>query len=293
MTPPEHFLIGLSTASAFYAAEHFVKPLEKKPVGYGKLLCVMGLAAILPDMDSFWGTYTSKNPWIGHRGMTHSFVGVAVIGLGLAILSALISLILRVIPAYWHFWHDHFKRKEFGTEKKFHLPKYLLEPFHWLPFSLVFLAAFLGGVTHILADLPQAKSAWGGLPIYFPFKSGGDYARVGGFGLVGWYDFRIGWALIGAAVISIPAVFLGMFLKWFKNNFFKVTVIAWFALVFAFNAGLYVWIVNHVRHSTYVDDRTWYDSQMKWVASAPKLIREPTQEAFKIGVSLFQQSQRL
>lgn len=298
MSPPEHLLIGLSTATAFYATQHFVKPSDAKPVGYGKLLAVMGVAAILPDIDSFWGSYTSSNPWVGHRGMTHSIAGVAVLGLGLALVSGVISVVLRLLPGYWLFWHHHFKQKEFSEGnpavlKKFHFLKYVFRPFFLWPFLLIFLAAFIGGLTHILADLPQAKSVWGGLPIYFPVKSGDGYARVGGFGLVGWYDFRTAWALITVVAISLPAVLIGMFFKWFKHRIFKGVTLTWFALIFLLNVGCYVWVVNTIRHSKFVNEQIWYESQMKWVTKAPSFIRKPTQEGFKIGVSLFQQFRRL
>ncbi len=298
MSPPEHLLIGFSTATAFYAAQHFVKPSEPKPVGYGKLLCVMGVAAILPDMDSFWGHYNSSNPWVGHRGMTHSIAGVAVLGLGLAILSSVLSVIFRLIPGYWRFWYDRFKRKEFSGDassesKNFHFLKYVLRPFFLWPMILVFLSAFIGGLTHILADLPQAKSVWGGLPIYFPIKSGEGYARFGGFGLVGWYDFRTAWALIAVVGISIPAVLIGMTLKWFKNRAMKIVTLVWFVAIFGVNAVCYGWVVNTIRKSRFTTEQAWYESQMKWVAKAPPFVRKTTQEGFKIGVSLFQQARRL
>ena len=256
----------------------------------------MAVAANLPDIDALWGDYTSKDPWTGHRGMTHSFMGVAVLGLGLTIATNILAVALRMIPAYWHLLFNYFKKKEMDLDSTgFHFLKYLSRPFHLKPFLLLFLAAFIGGVTHLICDMPQAGSAWEGLPLMFPFKNAaGEYARYGGWGLVGWYDFKITWLLIATVAASIPAILIGRFINLFKNRVIKIVTLCWFAAVFTANMGAFYWTFNYIKNSTYKNDQEWYSYQMKWLdTEAPEFVKKTSKDAFKIGLSLFRQSRGL
>ena len=105
MAPPEHLLMGITLANIFYSVQAFFK---KKYFTYGKLLIVLGLVAMSPDIDSFFGRYTSPNPYIGHRGMTHSFVGITVLGFLFTIAASLFSIIIRIAGGYWKFLVNYF-----------------------------------------------------------------------------------------------------------------------------------------------------------------------------------------
>lgn len=296
MTNPEHLLVGMASATAFYSAMHFCGNKEKKSFGLGKILFVMAVAANISDIDALWGNYTSKDPWTGHRGMTHSFMGVALLGLGITIATNVFAVVLRLIPAYWCFLFNYFKKKEFDLDSsEFSFFKYLSNPFHPKPFLILFLAAFIGGVTHLICDMPQAGSVWEGLPLFFPFKNAaGDYSRYGGWGLIGWYDFKTAWLLLGTVAVSIPAVLIGRFINLFKIKVIKILTVCWFAAIFLFNCGIFYWSFNYIRTSTYKNDQQWYSYQMKWLdTEAPELIKKTSKEAFKIGLSIFRQSRGL
>ncbi|MCP4135595.1 MAG: metal-dependent hydrolase, partial [bacterium] len=149
MTIPEHLMIGFSFANIFYAIQSLFK---FKKINYLLLVLLLAIAAAFPDIDSFFGYYTSTNPLIGHRGATHSIAGAIVSGFILTLTALLISAI--------------FLRKKYLTMRVF---------------FLLFFISSLAGISHVLADLPQPPSVWKGIPVFFPLKSGGQYMRHGGW----------------------------------------------------------------------------------------------------------------
>ena len=114
MTPPEHLLIGITCANIFYS---ILGIFRKHWFNYFAFALVLGLVAMAPDIDSFFGHYTSQDPVVGHRGMTHSFLGVAVIALPMVLSASFGNLLARAFVAYWKLLVRFF-RKRFGLAQK-------------------------------------------------------------------------------------------------------------------------------------------------------------------------------
>jgi membrane-bound metal-dependent hydrolase YbcI (DUF457 family) len=286
MTPPEHLFIGFSLANVFYS---LLIMLRKRWYGYLYLLLLFGIVSMAPDIDSFFGNYRSKDPWIGHRGMTHSLIGVAVLGLGLIILFSLFALIGRLIFGYWRYLVHYFTNRTPRERSNFVLWKYLCEPFHPWRFLVLFAGTFIVGYSHLLVDMIQPPSVWGGIPLFFPLKINGEYMRSGGWNLIGWYDLKVFWIIIATFLGTIPFVFLG---KLFDFARLKYVAAPLFALVILFNAGVYIWIGNYISSQRYTGNADWYTYQMKIVNTFPSPIKETTLKGKTIFLSLFRQMRR-
>lgn len=289
MTPPEHFLIGVVSANIFYSSMHFSKGHEKKSHGYLKLAIAMGLAASMPDIDTFFGNYTSRDPLIGHRGWTHSFIGVLGISLAMTIIISILTFLLRIFTSYFRLLYNKFKPAT-ENESSYNFSRDLFQPFLLKPFILLLLFLFFAGVTHLIADLPQAGSVWGGIPLLFPFKLGGEHVRFGGFGIIGWYDLKILWYLIGAVAITTPFVYFGKILYLIKKKPAKIAAVFIYAMVFLFSAVFFGWMIKHVKNSNYKNDKQWYVYQMNQVEKLPAFIKYPTLKGIKIFTSIFYQA---
>ena len=142
MTPPEHFVCGLTTANALYSARVF---LGRSPAFYPVILVIGGVAAVLPDIDAFFGHYASTNALVGHRGWTHSLLGIV----GFATIFSL-------------------GFKLFGKNGSL----------------FIWLCATLAGLSHLLCDLITPPSVWGGLPLLFPLSQRyGGWSLIGWYDL--------------------------------------------------------------------------------------------------------------
>ena len=95
MTSPDHFLAGLSIG-AVYSAVCGISSHKRIPYFAAFILC--GVFAMLPDIDAFRGVYSSTDPLIGHRGITHSLFFAALV----SVISVIVYLSGRVVlsPAY-------------------------------------------------------------------------------------------------------------------------------------------------------------------------------------------------
>lgn len=290
MTPPEHILIGMTSANVVYATMHFTPKSEPKSHGYAKLVLVMALAAALPDIDSFFGNYTSTDVITGHRGWTHSFAGVFLLGLGLTLAVSALTFVFRIFTSYFRILFYHFKSKETGEPNTHKKMKDLFQPF--LPKVLLILlaASFIGGVTHLLADLPTPPSVWGGLPLLWPLKSGDQYVRYGCFGSMGWYDIINVWYLIAAFLVSVPAVIIGKFFHFFKARAMKIIRISWFALLLIGTVLFFTWMGSKILKEKYENDQKWYAYQLKELEKMPEYVKDPTLKGIKLFSEIFKQS---
>ena len=155
---------------------------------------------------------------------------------------------------------------------------------------IFFLCAFVAGVSHLLSDLPQPPSVWKGIPLFFPLKENGVYVRNGGWNLIGWYDIKILWILIGSCAVTIPAVMAGRFFSLVK---LKYAAIPLFSAIILFNAGVLAWMTDYIKKSKYEGEAKWYESQMKIVEEFPPEIRKITNQGKTIFISIFRQVQNM
>jgi membrane-bound metal-dependent hydrolase YbcI (DUF457 family) len=286
MTPPEHLFIGFSLANLFYS---LLIILRKRWFGYFSLLFLFGIVAMAPDIDSFFGNYTSKDPWTGHRGMTHSLLGVAVIGLGLTLLFSLLALCGRLISGYWRYLVHYFTNRTSGEISRFVLWKYLLEPFSPWRLLVLFAGTFIVGYSHLLVDMIQPPSVWGGIPLFFPLKVNGEYLRSGGWNFIGWYDLKVFWIILATFLGTIPFVFLGKMFDFARLKYVAAPILA---LVILFNAGVYIWVGSYILSQRYKGNADWYRYQMKIVNAFPSPIKETTLKGKNIVLTLFRQMRR-
>ncbi len=286
MTPPDHLVIGFSLANVFYS---ILIILRKRWFGYFFLLLLFGIVSVSPDIDSFFGNYTSIDPWIGHRGVTHSLIGVFVLGLGLTLVFSFLALVVRLIGGYWRYLVHFFTNRTPGERSGFILWKYLLEPFYFKRLLLLFAGTFVVGYSHLLVDMVQPPSVWKGVPLFFPVKVNGEYLRSGGWNLIGWYDLKISLVLIASFVGTIPVVFLG---KLFDFARLKYVAAPLLVLVILFNTGVYIWIGSYISSNNYSGNADWYRYQMKIVDTFPSPIKETTLKGKTIFLTLFRQMRK-
>ena len=242
MTSPDHFLAGLSIG-AVYSSICGIFSFKRMPYFTAFILC--GLFAILPDIDAFRGVYSSTNPFIGHRGITHSLFFVTLV----SVISLFIYLSARIAFRY-------FKREKTYEEKK------LL----WMD---LFFLLLLAGISHLILDLPQPPGIWKGIPIFFPLKDGGQFARIGGFNKIGWYDYRISWILFVSVTASIVILIGTIFLK--KNIFIKKF---FYISVLIISIISYILIANTIAKSSFKNSKEWNELQAKYIDTLPKFLQK-------------------
>ncbi len=286
MTPPSHLLIGFSLANVFYSILIIVR---KRWFGYFFILLLFGVVSVFPDIDSFFGNYTSTDPYLGHRGMTHSLLGISVIGVGLSMVFSLLSLFVRLIFGYWRYLVHFFKNRTPDEVSNFVLWRYLLEPLNPRKFFILLIGTFVVGYSHLLVDMVQPPSVWKGIPLFFPLKANGEYLRSGGWNLIGWYDLKVFWILTGTFLGTIPVVFLG---KLFDSARLKYVATPILALAVLFNAGVYIWIGKYISSLRYRGTAEWYSYQMKMVDTFPLQIKETTLKGKDIFLTLFKQMRK-
>ena len=242
MTPPDHFLAGLSIGAA-YSSICGIFSVRRIP--YFAAFILSALFALSPDIDTFRGVYSSTDPFIGHRGITHSLFFAALV----SIIFILIYLTGRAILRY-------FKNEKTYEEKK------LL----WID---LFIILFLAGTSHLILDIPQPPGAWNGIPLFFPLKDGGQFARVGGWNKIGWYDYRITWMLFISVSASIAALIGTIFMK--KNISIKKIFYIGILTICIIS---YILITSTIADSSYKNSKEWNESQAKYINTLPESFRK-------------------
>jgi membrane-bound metal-dependent hydrolase YbcI (DUF457 family) len=137
MTGKTHQIIGLGGGLTYYLAN--TEP-QYNPATFAAVLVFSCLGALLPDIDQptskLWhylpfGHVAAElsDPFLEHRNITHSLLGVAIIGLGLHFL-------LGFFPSYW------------GIDTQ-----------------TVFWATIIAYLLHLFADMFTNE----GIPLLFPY----------------------------------------------------------------------------------------------------------------------------
>lgn len=138
MTGKTHQLLGITAGLTYYLAQ--AEPTYN-PATFGAVLVFSYLAALLPDIDQPTGKLWHflpfghtlgqiSDPFLEHRNLTHSLLGVGLVGVGLFYL-------FRIFPHYWG-----------------------IEP------QTVFIASIIAYLSHLLADMFTNE----GIPLFFPYK---------------------------------------------------------------------------------------------------------------------------
>ncbi len=250
-------LIGFSIAHVFYA---FQKILSKKYFSYATLLLTAGACAIIPDIDSFFGNYASRNVYTGHRGITHSILFVFSISLTITfIMCAFSSISMRLV------------KKSFVFEGK-------------AKFMSLFLLLFVCGLSHLLADLPQPPGVWGGIPIFFPYKIDGSFVRAGGWSKIGWYDYKILWSFIFIAIASAFIVALLLITEKYGLKILKNIIAV--LLIFS-NLSINIWLFHHISNSQYMSAAYWERIQNEYLTHSNPLIKMTTLKGRAYFMKLF------
>lgn len=137
MTAKTHQLVGVTAGLTTYLAQ--ATP-QYNPATFGAVLVFSYIGALLPDIDQptskLWhylpfGHVAAEvsDPFLEHRNITHSLLGVAIIGTGFWFL-------LRAFPDYWGINHQ-----------------------------IVFIAFVTAYLFHLLADMFTVE----GIPLLFPY----------------------------------------------------------------------------------------------------------------------------
>ena len=242
MTPPDHLLTGLSIG-AVYSSICGLFSIKRIQYFIAFILCA--LFAVLPDIDAFRGVYSSPDPFIGHRGITHSLFFVTLS----SVIFVLLYLTVRVIFRY-------FKNEKTYEEKK------LL----WID---LFLLLVLAGSSHLILDIPQPPGIWKGIPVFFPLKDGAQFARIGGWNKIGWYDYRITWMLFISVSVSIVILITTIFLK--KNLFIK-KILYVSVLIICFIT--YILMISTIANSSYKNSKEWNESQRRYIDALPEYFKK-------------------
>jgi len=234
MTSPDHFLAGLSIG-AVYSAVCGISSLKRIPYFAAFILC--GVFAMLPDIDAFRGVYSSTDPLIGHRGITHSLFFAALV----SVISVVVYLSGRVVLRY---------------------SKNLL----WID---LFVILFLAITSHLLLDLPTPTGIWKGIPVFFPLKDGGQFARAGGWSKIGWFDYRITWILFVSVSASIVIFVSTIFFK--KNIFIKKILYSGILIICIIS---YILITSTIASSSFKNSKEWNESQSRYIDTRPEFFKK-------------------
>lgn len=128
----------MTTGLAYFLAS---APPAYNPATFGTVLVFSYFSALLPDIDQPGGKLWRmlpfgktlgqiSDPFLEHRNLTHSFLGIGLVGFGLYFL-------FRSFPPYWGI--------DTGT---------------------VFIASIISYLSHLFADLWTNE----GIPLLFPYK---------------------------------------------------------------------------------------------------------------------------
>ena len=241
MTPPDHIMAGFSIG-AVYAS--ICGLFQLKRLSYLTAFFLCGVFAILPDADAFSGVYSSTNPFIGHRGITHSIFFVVSVS---AIFTVMYSVPRRL--------SDFFIRK----------PRAELKMILWKD---IFILIFFSGFSHLLMDLPQIPGIWKGIPLFFPAMEGNKYLRSGGWGNIGWYDYRVTWVLFISVLLSFTFLTFASLLR--KSIFVKIGLSV---VVLIISVASAVQITGNIMKSAFKSTRDWNESQRLYLETFPPVVK--------------------
>jgi membrane-bound metal-dependent hydrolase YbcI (DUF457 family) len=128
-------------------------------VGLGAMVVDLDGISLLCDHRVYYGSF-----WYSHHGAMHSVVGTAILAV---LLTPPFAMAMR---GRWRCTR-------------------LQAAWPWL---------WLGGVLHLIEDLPAPAGPWGGLMLLWPFSD----VRFGGWGWIWWMNEYLMVVLFGGAVLS-------------------------------------------------------------------------------------------
>ena len=257
MTPPEHLLIGISIGNIFYSLQSVIR---KKYLSYFLIIIMSGIFAVCPDVDSFFGHYSSVDVYIGHRGVTHSLLFVFILSASAVLFILLIKKIRKYV---------------FSDNSSCNAGIFI---------TFVFSLLFFSGVSHLIADLPQPPGIWGGIPLFFPYKNNDIFFRVGGWSKIGWYDYKIYWSLFCVVFIS----FLISLIIYIFNRIFRTRIVIILAIILMLmNVSVNVWLACYVGNSRYINSTQWNKLQNDYLRKSNTLIKKVTIHGKEYFMKLF------
>lgn len=244
MTPPDHLMAGLSVGAIYSSicGMFSVKRLSLVPVS---VIC--GISAILPDADALRGVYSSTDPFIGHRGVTHSIFFVLSV-----------AILFTCLYAVWLKMHSHYKSDQNSITEKF----------LW---GDLFILIVISGITHLIMDLPQPPGVWKGIPLFFPLKNGDLFLRSGGWSYTGWYDYRVTFILL----VSISVSFIFLTAGFFTGRILLIRKFLSVCVMIVCITSLFL-ITEHIRNSSFKGGKAWNESQRHYLEKFPPNVRKFT-----------------
>ena len=267
MMPPEHFFIGASIANIAYSTRLF---LNRPRFSYTFMVLVCGITAMLPDIDSVFGHYMSRNPLIGHRGMTHSIIFALFAATVLSLLIVHIPALIINVPGR-------------AKNRSIHSTDILSYPYGSLgkggssafkpDFIFLFVIIFISWLSHIIADLPQPPGVWNGIPVFFPLHSAGDYIRHGGWSMIGWFDLKILWGMIAVFILSGCLLLSSHILRLFNTT---LTSRVLYMLTIGLNIGAIICITIYISTAPYNGPVKWIESQTRFIETGSPILRHLT-----------------
>ncbi len=241
MTPPDHLMTGFSIG-AMYSSLCGI--LSVRRLAFFPVIIICGIFAMLPDADAFRGVYSSTDIFVGHRGITHSVFFV----LSTSLIFMILFLETRKIKNYC-------KTGVYSDAKRA------------LRIDL-FVLLIISGLSHLVMDLPQPPGVWKGIPLFFPLKNGDLYLKSGGWGMMGWYDYRITLILFISVLLSFFLLSASFILK--RKAHIKI-FLASCVIIISISAG--VLIFENINHSTYKGNKEWNESQRIYLTGFPQNVR--------------------
>jgi len=138
MTGKTHQIIGLTVGLGYYLTQ--IEP-QYSPATLGAVIFVSHFLSLIPDFDQwtaeFWDSIPYghvvgrvADPFLSHRGFTHSLLGFAIIG-------ALSKYLLSFFPQYWG-----------------------------IDINLVWISGMIAYASHLSFDIITVE----GIPLLFPWK---------------------------------------------------------------------------------------------------------------------------
>ena len=175
MTGKTHQVIGLTAGLASYL---YRVPAHYAPATLAAVLVTSHLLALLPDIDSQAGLIWKSlpfggmarhvvNPFLQHRNLTHSLLGLGIVWYGL-------NLSLAHVPTYWS-----------------------------INAPAVLIAGLVAYVSHLIADMVTVE----GIPLIFPFGHmyGFPPHPLQGIRIVtgGWFENLLIFPLVNLVLIAL------------------------------------------------------------------------------------------
>lgn len=196
------------------------KPNKNRPrynLNY-KIPLLVSIGSVIPDLDSisvfFNHSIYYSDKWFSHRGALHSFGGV-------------ICMSAIMVGFYY-----------IGTliKKKSSHPKFPAASFIYL---------CLGGIIHLLADLPTPAEPWNGIMLFWPLST----THVGGYGHIWWVNETLMLLFVMGATVCMVSFYI-------KVNYHKAKKYC-NSIIIATNLAVFSLAVYFIINSRFIEPKQW------------------------------------